>query len=266
MDVYESVNRSWWDERGGAHATAPHYQGDRLVADLQAISSIVRYDRPRLGDLHGVRDVHLQCHIGTDTISLSRLGARMSGLDFSAGSLEQARQLAERAGVEVDFVEADVYDALGVLEPAGFDLVYTNIGALQYLPDIHRWGAVVAGLLREGGRLFLRETHPVLWALREPADGGTALLIDGAYFERPEPTQYDRSGSYARFEAEFVSNTCYEWNHGLGEIVTGLLDAGLQLTELTDHDTMPGRALPDMQDVGDGEYRLIDRPWRLPLT
>jgi 2-polyprenyl-3-methyl-5-hydroxy-6-metoxy-1,4-benzoquinol methylase len=154
---------------------------------------VVRFDLPRLGDIGGLRGVHLQCHIGTDTLSLHRLGARMTGLDFSAPALAQARSLASRAGADVEYVEATVDEALTVLEPGSFDLVFTGVGALGWLPDIARWGAVVAGLLKPGGRLFLREGHPVLWSLDEADQRG--LVVQYPYFERPDPDVFDEPGT-----------------------------------------------------------------------
>jgi SAM-dependent methyltransferase len=125
------------------------------VTDQEFLSDVVRFDLPRLGDISGLRGVHLQCHIGTDTLSLARLGARMSGLDFSPAAIEQAETLAARTGVEVDFHVADVYDAVEVLGEASYDLVFTGIGALCWLPNVERWAQTVAGLLRP------RRTAPV---------------------------------------------------------------------------------------------------------
>jgi 2-polyprenyl-3-methyl-5-hydroxy-6-metoxy-1,4-benzoquinol methylase len=112
------LNRASWDERAPAHAASPDYAFDRFVADPDFLSDVVRFDLPRLGDVRGLRGVHLQCHIGTDTISLSRLGARMTGLDFSPAALAEARRLASAVGADVDFVQSDVYGAPEVLGPA----------------------------------------------------------------------------------------------------------------------------------------------------
>ena len=106
---------------------------------MRFLSGVVRFDLPRLGEIAGARGVHLQCHIGTDTISLARLGARMTGLDFSAPAVAQAGALAERVNAAVDFVQADVYDAVELLGAGRFELVFTGIGALCWLPDIRRW-------------------------------------------------------------------------------------------------------------------------------
>ena len=156
----------------------------------------MRFDLPRLGDIRGLRGVHLQCHIGCDTISLARLGAVMTGLDFSPAAIEQARDLSARCGTPAEFVVSDVHDAAEVLGRDRFDLVFTGIGALCYVPEIRRWAGVVADLLAPGGRLFLREGHPMLWALADP-DGVGELRVTRPYFERSEPDRWDQGGRYA---------------------------------------------------------------------
>src|SRR3954449_1364858 len=187
MSDYRTVNRASWDERVPAHARSPDYALERFAQDPEFLSDVVRFDLPRLGAVRGARGVHLQCHIGTDTISLARLGARMTGLDFSAPAVAQATALAERVGAAVEFVQADFYDPVERLGAARFELVFTGIGALCWLPDIRRWAAVVAGLLRPGGRLFIREGHPMLWSL-EDSRQDRLLAVEYPYFERPEPT------------------------------------------------------------------------------
>jgi SAM-dependent methyltransferase len=134
---YLAVNRANWDARAPIHAE--NYGIDRLLGDPSGLSQVVEFDRPRLGGLAGLEAVHLQCHIGTDTLSLHRLGARMTGVDLSPASLAQARKLAGLAGADIDFVESDVYSAPVALGGRQFDLVYTGIGAIGWLPDIRWW-------------------------------------------------------------------------------------------------------------------------------
>jgi len=263
---YLDVNRASWDERAPAHARSADYGLERFVSDPTFLSDVVRFDLPRLGDLAGMRGVHLQCHIGTDTISLSRLGARMTGLDFSPAALQEARSLVARTGDDVDFVQSDVYSALDVLEREAYDLVFTGIGALCWLPDVRRWADVVSALLRPGGRLFIREGHPMLWALDEERDDDL-LLVRYPYFETAEPLVFEDEGTYVDTDATFVHNVTHSWNHGLGEIVTSLLDAGLQVTALEEHDSVPWNALPGAMRLEDGgEYRLAERPDRLAAS
>lgn len=260
---YSSVNRAHWDERAPAHAASPDYAFERFP-EPDYLSPEVRFDLPRLGSLDGVAGIHLQCHIGTDTVSLARLGARMTGLDFSGASLREARRLAEIARVQVEYHEADVYDAPGLLGQGRFDLVYTGMGALCWLPKIDRWASGVAALLRSGGRLFMREVHPVLWSLALEGSPGD-LRIEAPYFERDDPTVLDLPGTYVQSDAVLTQTTTHEWNHGMGEIVTALLAHGLTLAQLIEHDSVPFDALPGkMQAVANGEWQLIDRPYRLP--
>jgi SAM-dependent methyltransferase len=266
MDGYSEVNRASWDERVPAHVASPDYQVSRFADDPDHLSEVVRFDLPRLGDVRGLRGVHLQCHIGTDTVSLARLGASMTGLDFSAPAVAAAQDLAARTGTDVRFVQSDVYAAADVLGHGRFGLVYTGIGALCWLPDIRRWAEVVAALLAPGGRLFLREGHPMLWALADERDDGL-LVVDHPYFERLEPMVFDDDGSYASTDVVFENTTTHEWNHGLAEIITALMDAGLELTGLTEHDSAPWAPFPGMMEKSaDGEWRLANRPWRVPCT
>jgi SAM-dependent methyltransferase len=266
-DDYLRFNLASWDERAPAHAASPDYALERFRSDPAYLSDVVRFDLPRLGAVDGLRGVHLQCHLGTDTISLARLGARMTGLDFSGAAVAQARTLAQECGVDVDFVQSDVYAAADVLPAGGFDLVFTGIGALCWLPDVRRWAEVVARLLRPGGRLFLREGHPMLWSLADPRPDGL-LVVEHPYVELPEATVWEEGGTYVETDVEFEHNTTHEWNHGIGEILTALLEAGMSITGFVEHDSAPWDALPGYTEPtsDDGEFRLRDRPWRVPFT
>jgi SAM-dependent methyltransferase len=266
MDDYRVVNRANWDERVAAHAASPDYMLTRYENDPEFIGHVVNFDRPRLGDITGLRAVHLQCHIGTDTVSLARLGARMSGLDFSGAAVEQARAFVDRLGLEIDFHQADVYDAVEVLGAARYDLVFTGIGALCWLPSIDRWAATVAGLLKPGGRLFIREAHPMLWAL-EGSRHEDLITLQDPYFETVAPMIWDEAGTYVETDVEFTHNITHSWNHGLGEIIGALLANGLEITAFTEHDSVPWDALPGKMTMGpDEEWRLTDRPERLAAT
>ena len=228
---------------------------------------MVRFDRPRLGDISGLRGVHLQCHIGTDTLSLSRLGARMSGLDFSVPAITVARDLAASTGADIDFHVADVYDAVDVLGPGGYDLVFTGIGALGWLPDIDRWGQLVADLLRPGGRLFMREGHPVLLvagrSAARRAGGDRASVLHAGRADG-----LGRGGHLChQRRSTFVHTVSHEWNHGLGEVVTRAARRGTGDHRPWPSTTrVPWNARPGEMVETDGEWRMRDRPERFPCT
>lgn len=280
-DDYLQINRANWDSRAPIHAA--NYGNERLVADPTALSDVVRFDLPRLGRLDGLDVVHLQCHIGSDTLSLARLGAAsVTGVDLSPVSLAAARELAAAAGASISYVESDVYSAPAALGRQ-FDLVYTGIGAICWLPSIRRWAQTVAALLRPGGRLFIRDGHPALNSLLQvelgpdPVDRAQQPQVTGAgqqtvslelpYFEQEQWLQWNDEHTYAGDDV-VGSPTSVEWNHGLGEIVTAVLDAGLQLTSLTEHDSVPWEPFPGLMthDDASGEWRLTDRPQRLPAS
>jgi SAM-dependent methyltransferase len=258
-----AINRAWWDERAPAHASSPDYAVAQIIADPTRLSDVVRFDVPRLGDIKGQRGIHLQCHIGTDTISLHRLGAAMTGLDFSTESIAIARRIAADARADVTFVEAEVYDAPEAVG-GGFDFVFTGIGALCWLPEVGRWAKTVAELLRPGGRLFLREGHPMLLAFDETRTDEWVLRY--SYFEQPDPESFDAPGTYVDTEVEFGHNQANDWSHGIGDVITAVLEAGLELTMFVEHDSVPWEALPDRMYRDDGEWRLIEHPERLPLS
>lgn len=263
---YLELNRANWDDRVPAHVASADYAVQRFLDDPAFLSDVVRFDLPLLGDVSGLRGVHLQCHIGTDTISLARLGASMTGLDFSSAAVAEAARIAAAAGADASFVRADVYDAADALQPGSFDLVYSGVGALTWLPDIRRWGRVVADLLRPGGRLFIRDGHPMLLTL--DVDGDGRLVVTDPYFETAEARVSDYAGTYVQTDAAIEHTVTHWWNHGIGETITALLEAGLTLTGLAEHDTVPWRPFPGetMVSAGGGEWRLAERPGRLAAS
>jgi SAM-dependent methyltransferase len=261
-----AINLANWEERVPAHAASPDYALERFRTDPAHLSDVVRFDQPLLGEIAGLRGVHLQCHIGTDTLSLARLGASMTGLDFSPAALEQARTLAAETGAEIEYVQSDLYDAVSALGGARFDLVYTGIGAICWLPQIERWADVVVELLAPGGRLFMREGHPMLWTLEDVGNEGK-VLVEYPYFEHEEPFVFTEGGTYVKTDAEFETSETHTWNHALGEILTALLRRGMRITGFVEHDSVPWDGLPGlMERLDTGEHRLRDRPSRLAAS
>lgn len=247
------------------HAASVGYRLDRYIAEQELLSEVVEFDRPRLGDVRGLDVVHLQCHMGNDSLSLARLGANVTGLDFSHSALVEARRVSEAGGPHVEYVEADVYDAADALGRERFDLVYTGIGALCWLPSVVRWAETVAALLRPGGELFIREGHPVLWALDDPRADGLPVL-EFPYFET-EGVLFSEPDTYVDHVEQLASPEIIHFNHGLAEIFNALWSAGMEITFFEEHTSVPWNPMDDaMEDIGGGEWQLIDRPERMPAT
>ena len=197
MDEYREANRRNWDERVAIHWGPDGYDAPGFIADPTRVSEVVAFDHAYLGDVAGKRLLHLQCHFGKDTLSWARLGAEVTGVDFSEQAIAAARRLSEESGTPGRFVVAELYDTPGVLAGERFDIVYTGVGAINWLPDIAAWGAVVATMLAPGGRFFIRDAHPVLGSLDWPEDGSDRLELRFDYFETPDPVPWDEAATYA---------------------------------------------------------------------
>jgi SAM-dependent methyltransferase len=272
IDDHRRVNFDNWEDRVPIHAASRDYDLAGLAADPDRLTGVVRRDLERMPPLAGRDVVHLQCHIGTDTLSLARLGAAsVTGYDFSPSALDAARRLAADAGLGsvITYVEGELYDAVAVLGGGRFDVVYTGTGAINWLPDIAGWARVVAGLLRPGGVLHLHEGHPALWAADHERDDDL-LVLRYPYFETEEPFVFDGGpATYTDGDTSTMTHTeTREWNHGLGEVVQAVLDAGLTLTMLHELRYCDWLALPAAMEVvaPDGAAALRHAAERLPLS
>ena len=215
-----------------------------------------------LGDVSGLSLVHLQCHFGLDTLAWARAGADVVGLDFSPNGIETARSLAERAGLsdKATFVCADVYDAPRALNGATFDVVYVSTGALCWLPNVDRWAGVVGSLVAPGGRFYIHDGHPMAEALAD-----AELTVEYTYFEEDDPFVDDSSSTYTDSPGPLPAGPMYQWNHGLGEMVTALIRHGLQLVWLQEHDWAVWPRFPWLVETADGRWVMPRGKPRIPL-
>ena len=253
MDSYRAANRENWDERVGIHYTSDAYAVQRFIRNPDDISEVVAFDRKALGDVTGKRLLHLQCHFGRDTLSWARLGADVTGVDFSEQAIEAARRLSRDSRTPGRFVVSELYDSPSILRET-FDIVYTSVGALCWLPNIREWARVAAGFLETGGLFYVRDGHPMLLALDLDRTDDT-LLVRYPYFESPDPTRYEAEGSYAG-DGKLKHTANYEWAHGLGEIVTALIDTGLRIDRVDEHRFLDWHAMACMIRGDDGYYRF----------
>ncbi len=245
------LNKASWNERAPIHVRSSMYDLDAFKAGR---SSLVNGELAALGDVTGKELVHLQCHFGLDTLSWARAGAKVTGLDFSETAIEAAREIAAEIGADAEFVVANVYDAPAVLGRQ-YDIVYSGIGAICWLPDIVAWAQVVADLVKPGGEFYFVEIHPLEWIWDEDFKPGYD------YFTPRQGLALNEAGSYADPNAVTEHNDTVQWNHNLGDVVTALIKAGLRITELTEHDTTMVKGWDFLEDAGDGLYRMpADRP------
>jgi SAM-dependent methyltransferase len=253
---WRALNRANWDDRVPIHLTSSFYDlaGFRAGAD-----SLRPFEPAEAGEVTGKRLVHLQCHIGLDTLSWARRGALVSGLDFSAPAISAASELAHELGIEASFVVSDVYDAVAAFGGRRFDIVYTGIGALAWLPDIPRWARVVTELLAPGGFLYLVEGHPFAQVL----DDATGLVVTRDYFDS-RPSVEDWAHTYTDGPAlEHVRSV--QFQHGVGEMITALVQAGLRIEFLHEFDFDAFGRFESLGRQADATYRFPPGRPRVPL-
>lgn len=250
------TNRANWDARVPIHVVSKEYDIGAFVAGQDTLRD---YEPGEVGDVRGKNLLHLQCHLGLDTLSWARRGARVTGLDFSLPALEVARSVAAQIGAEsARFVLANVYDAAMVLAGQAFDIIYTSIGSLQFLPDVEGWARLVATLLAPGGFCYLTEGHPFVHFVED--DGRT---LRGDYFSKDAILLNE--GTYADPRAKLEHPASVEWVHSTAEVVSALGAAGLRTEFLHEHDWIWYRLLPVLTQGQDGRWRTPDGAPRFPL-
>ncbi|ONM50160.1 class I SAM-dependent methyltransferase [Nocardia donostiensis] len=262
-----AANRANWDDRADVHIRSAMYDVDGFLNDPTDISQVVQNDlsvlAPHLPD-SGVQDrslLHLQCHIGTDTISWARLGAiDVHGVDLSPKSLHHAARIAQADGRDIAWVEGDVRFASSLID-RHFDTIVTSAGTILWLPELEHWAQSIHDLLQPGGVFMIRDDHPILGAMEfEP------WAITDDYLGGGGARTYEDSGSYTENSAGLIAHvTNHEWRHDLGEIVGSLLRAGLSIEALIELPYMDWPAFGDLIPCPQGWTLPAESP-RIPLN
>ena len=261
MEAWREANRANWDERVAVHMRA--YDLAPLRAGRGRLFPI---EARELGSVAGKRVLHLQCHIGSDTLTLAQMGADVTGVDFSAPAIAAARGLAAELGLAARFVEADLYAAPEMLgEAGGFDLVFTTWGTICWLPDIAGWARVVAHFLKPAGALYFADAHPAALVFDEDVPGAAGFPGFFAPYFGDGPLILDDARDYADPAARLAHVRTFQYMHMVGEVVSALIGAGLRLEFLHEHPAVPWRMFAPLERDRDGLYRWPDKAW-LPLS
>ena len=257
MDEYRKTNQEWWDERTTFHPDTEEYNLPDFLQNPYRLKTI---ERTELGDaVAGKSLLHLQCHFGLDTLSWIKHGATVTGVDFSAKAITLAQEISQQLNLPATFVQSDIY-ALPQNLTGQFDVVFTSYGVLAWLSDLTEWGRVIAHFLKPGGTFYMVEFHPLVSVFSD--DDTPAPQVGYPYFDTA-PLAFNSPGSYANPEAKTEKNRTYQWNHPLSTIINSLLQAGLQLEYLHEHDYIVFPAIPCLQQHGDGYWHWPENP--LPL-
>ncbi|HEX5588714.1 MAG TPA: class I SAM-dependent methyltransferase [Candidatus Limnocylindrales bacterium] len=263
MDEPLRTNQRLWDAWTKIHVPSAFYDVPSFRDGTRPIR-VADYERDEVGSVEGRTLLHLQCHFGLDTLSWARLGATVTGVDFSREAIAAARALADEVGVAARFIESDVYALPGVLDEQ-FDVVYTSCGVLGWLPDIERWGRVAAQFVKPGGFLYVTEIHPVAQVFEDEGVEPGELRLRYPYWTNAEPLRFEVQGSYADPAAPTDGLVEYGWDHSLGEIVTSLATAGLRIEFLHELDFVRW-PVGFLVEGDDGNWRLPPgTPGGLPL-
>ena len=258
MNEYLDSNRELWNAWTRVHVKSKTYDVAGFKRGENRLDSVVRAG---VGDVHGKSLLHLQCHFGLDTLNWARLGAQVTGADFSEEAIATARDLAREVGLAANFVCANIYDLPHALNEK-FDVVFTSHGVLTWLPDLVAWARVVARFLKPGGLFFIAEGHPTAYIFDDASADG--LQVCYSYFHSDAPGISEVRGSYADRDAD-VRGVEYWWAFSMSDVINALIGAGLHIEELREYPFASWQMLPVMEQDADGWWRLPNRFPQLPL-
>lgn len=255
MDAYININRQLWNARVASHTESAFYD----VAGFKAgKSSLMPIELAQIGEVKGKKILHLQCHFGMDTLSLSRMGAQVTGVDFSENAIEMARKLNEELALDAQFVCCNVYDLPQHLN-GQFDLVFTSYGVVGWLDDLTAWGHIVASFLKPGGVFHLIEFHPVVWMLDNDFQ-----KITYSYFNTA-PIIEEEEGTYADRNAA-IKEQSVSFNHSLAEVMNALIRNGLSITGFEEYDYSPYPCFNRIAALGENRYQIEGLEGKLPMV
>ena len=258
-ETYFRANRENWNERVGHHVKAKLYDVPGFLSGRCTLGTV---DLEALGDVAGKRILHLQCHFGLDSLSLARMGAIVTGVDFSDTAVQKACQLSEATGLDAEFHCANVYDVCDILESQSFDIVYASYGVFCWIPDLYRWFSVASAMLKPNGRVFVVDGHPVLDMLAYN-DASATFSFNEEYFHENTPELCVSEESYTGEGSRLVNSTTYQWSHRMGEFVTAAASAGLTVRTLAEFPYCYFRMFPCMVQRSDGYWEIPDHSWPL---
>lgn len=255
MEDYLKKNKESWNVRTQIHVDSDFYDNESFIEGKNSLNSI---ELDLFGDVSNKKILHLQCHFGQDSISLSRMGAEVTGIDLSNEAIETAQQLAIKTNQSTRFVNSDVYDLPNHLNEK-FDVVFTSYGTIGWLPDLDKWANVIQHFLKPVGEFIFAEFHPVVWMFDDDfSKVGYNYFNDGPIVETQE-------GTYANPESEMKLDYVM-WNHGMAEVVSSLIKAGLTIEEMHEFDYSPYNCFSHTEEFETGKYRIKHLGNNIPMV
>ncbi|WP_214227733.1 class I SAM-dependent methyltransferase [Pedobacter sp. B4-66] len=252
---YLEINRQSWNNRTDTHLKSEFYDLDGFMKGKTSLNSI---ELNLLGDVKGKSILHLQCHFGQDTISLSRLGAEVTGVDLSDKAIERAKQIAKEINSDTKFICCNIYDLPDHLDEQ-FDLVFTSYGTIGWLPDLDKWASIVSKYLKPNGQFVFVEFHPVVWMFDDNFEKiGYNYFNSGAIVE-------SETGTYADKTAD-ISQEYVMWNHDLSEVITSLIKNKLEVASFNEFDYSPYNCFSKTIEFESKKYRIEHLGNKIPMV
>lgn len=255
MNNYLEINKQSWDTRLQAHLTSEFYNLPGFIAGKTSLNDI---ELGLMGPANNRSVLHLQCHFGQDTISLSRLGFDATGVDFSDLSIQKAKELASMMKTSTKFICSDVYNLVNV-HFKKYDVVFTTYGTIPWLPDIDNWAKLISHFLKPNGKLVFVEFHPAIWMYDEKAEN---IIYS---YNNCGPIIEEETGTYADKQAD-IQQKCVTWNHGLGEVFNSLVNSGLSVQEIREYDYSPYPFISGMEAFEPNKFRIKRFGNKFPLV
>jgi len=252
---YVAINKESWNNKIEVHLNSDFYD---LKGFISGNTSLNEIELNLLGDIKGKSILHLQCHFGQDTISLSRLGAHATGVDLSDKAIENARKFAKETNSDANFICCDIYDLPNHLNRE-FDLVFTSYGTIGWLPDLDKWAKIISRFLKPNGKFVFVEFHPVVWMFDDNFE-----TIKYNYFNSGAIVETE-SGTYADKNAD-ITQEYVMWNHGFSEVINGLIKNGLILNSLDEFDYSPYNCFNKTIEIGPQKYRIKHLDNKIPMV
>ncbi len=254
-DNYIDINKKLWNEKTDIHVKSDFYEMDDFLAGKSTLKSI---ELNILGDIRGKSILHLQCHFGQDSLSLARMGAKVTGVDLSNKSIEKAKTLNKQLELDAEFVCCDVYSSPKYIDEK-FDYVFTSYGTIGWLPDINKWAEVVTHFLKPKGKFVFVELHPAIWMYDYNFKN-----IEHSYFNSG-PIVETTPGTYADRDSNIELKEI-GWNHALSEVIGSLLKCGLTLNSFQEFNYSPHNCFAGTKEIEPGKFIIDHIGAKLPMT
>lgn len=255
---YFKTNLNRWNELVEINARSRLYDLDGFKSGK---ISLLPIELEELGVVAGKSLLHLQCHLGLDTLSWARLGANVTGVDFSDKAIALAKELSKKLGIPARFIEVNLYDIPKILNEK-FDIVFTSYGTICWLPDLVEWAQIINKYLKSGGIFYIIDGHPFGFIIDEKQE---PFKVGFNYFSNGKPVFFGEGDAYADPLADLKNQASYQWDHPMSEIINAIINAHLEIQFLHEFPFTFHKIHPKMKRREDGYYEFLNLKYSVPM-